>query len=147
MSNLQRQFQPLHDLFGFVPSFHDPRVLELSLIAPDTLTIKLYVYDLTEEGKWKQDWDRDLHVIVTISFLGITEFELKLSDRWLNRIDFKEQDGYVETSIEEIATDATSRLTSRSVLLDSYSLPPAPFCSESGQDMESFTIKMSPQST
>ncbi|RYG33203.1 hypothetical protein EON81_18765 [bacterium] len=118
-------FSPLVEAYGRMPSFHDGHVLDV--VWGTTLKVTAYVYEPPEEGCWKQEWDSDLHTLVTLEFGGVEEASLFFTDNWLSRAEFREEDGRVVAELQDAESGRTGRIVSGSVRVSSLVRPDAAF--------------------
>lgn len=123
----------LESAYGFVPSFHDARVLDVEL-GGRTLRITLYLYESPAEGRWKQDWDRDLHCVATLEYSGVTKAELFFNDNWLYSVRFAEEAGGVVAELVDANSGRTGRILAEDVRIAELIYPERPFVHPPSED-------------
>ena len=86
----------LKQLFGFYPTLHDARILEVEIDRnSDSLTITVDYCDNVGE-----DRTQELSARIRLEWHGIITFDLPLGELELLSIDFKRHNQYIETNLE-----------------------------------------------
>jgi Immunity protein 50 len=104
--------------YGYVPSFHDAHLLALRYrMRNRSLLGEFYVYDMANEGKWRQDWDTtgDLHMYVTLRWNDVFKLDYLLGNNAIHQMEFKGIEDGVETSFTDQETFLDCKIFSASV--------------------------------
>lgn len=100
--------------YGYMPSFHDAHVLAVRL-GGKVIEMELYVYESPASGLWKQDWDADLHCLVTLRWSEISLFDISVSSVWLDSMSFQSKGQNIETRLVDQDSGVTGNIVSRTL--------------------------------
>jgi len=88
--------------FGYMPSFHDAEVLEISLHRNRDSRIALYYWNTTNQLDEAGEFVRDKHAVVTFKLTGITDLSLEgfSHQKVIFGVEVEELDGRLKLELQ-----------------------------------------------